>query len=156
MPGGELSFVEIPYSMWSQDMGDPRTIAMKYILPGEDVNRLARSISNSIVAPSRPGTGDGPSINDQSGTAAAHTPNSNTLSSVSQKFTSKLPAGTYIFGFSFELPKVVSLPVWNGLSKENVAYRLPQTFNERHTRGFVSYFVELKLIKSSLLKADEK
>src|SRR6266568_2959677 len=141
MPGEEFSFVDIPYSLWSQDMGDPRTIATRYFPLGEDVQPLAHSIFNTSVAPSPPGTSDRPSINDQSETGPAHTPATSTVStpaSCPRKFTSKLPAGTYVFDFSFKLPKEVSLPVWNGRSKEDVAYRLPQTFNERHTTGDVA------------------
>ena len=153
MPGEEFSFVDIPYSLWSQDMGDPRTIAKRYSPPGEDVYPLAHSISSTSVGPS-----PRRSINAQSDTGAACTPATSSVSAPTscQKFTSKLPAGTYVFGFSFELPKEVSLPVWNGRSKEKVVYRLPQTFNEKHTRGNVIYSVELKLVKSSLLRADEK
>ena len=142
MPEEEFSFVKIPYLLWSQDMGDPRTRAKKYSPPREDVNPPARIKSHTNSAAHRPNPKNAASVS--------------TPASSPQKFTSKLPEGTYFFDFSFELPTEATLPVWNGRSKEKVVYRLPQTFNEKHTTGNVSYYVELKLIKSGLLRADDK
>ncbi|KAF9563246.1 hypothetical protein CPC08DRAFT_686837 [Agrocybe pediades] len=65
----------------------------------------------------------------------------------SPKFTGKLQ-GDYTWQFSIDLPKQVVVPFGN--RNEPQIFRLPATFNERHTRASVCYNVTLRLNRGKL------
>jgi hypothetical protein len=144
-PGEELIFLEIPRTLWSPAMGDPRTVASKYTPPGRN--------SDSIVARSRLREGERAEEDIAITTTTSNDNAAASSTSPPHKFISKFPAGVYVFHFSFELPQEVSLLMWNGQSS---AYRMPQTFSERHTRGSIKYLMKLRMAKGGFLSADEK